>query len=365
MRMRVALLLAVGALSSGAGAQARPQIPGARLIEQARVQLDELAPDSAYVLLQAALQQQTLSSAERVRAFTLLAIAQLNRNNQPAAIQAFGQALRIEQALRIDSLASLHSDAEVVFGQARARQVVDRPVGDAPRLPALALDVRTAADTMLPADNPRLVINVQPNRVATIVAYLTPANDPTRRVWADSQASAMGHVFALPLRTAPTTLLANGDYMLRVQARDSAGQTAPLFERRVRVARVRADTQPLPPPLAASRLLPEQIPGVGSKALLIGGAFALLAVATPMALGEPTLNDGISGDATGYVVAGGVAAASVVGFLTRRQPRVHAENVAKNRDLRQRDQRQRDDILRRNAAAVQSAPVRVTVERAP
>src|SRR5437899_360525 len=105
--------LAVLAVSRGAFAQS------AQMVESARAQIEALNPDSAYALLQRALAQSD-PSAPRARAFTLLGIAELLRNNRTAAVFAFRQALRIDPSLRIDSLADLHSDVLTVFMEQRA-----------------------------------------------------------------------------------------------------------------------------------------------------------------------------------------------------------------------------------------------------
>jgi hypothetical protein len=355
----IALLLAAPCMA---------QTPAARLAEQARAQIDGLNADSAFKLLAVALRQST-TNAERLRGFTLLAITELMRGNHPAARQAFERAIRLDPSMRIDSLADLSTDAQMVFAQARTAVgplQAERPV-DAVRAP-LAVAVQVPADTTLSIANPRLVISAQPNARARLTASVIAPDLGNRVLWeqASSASESQRSMLEWSLRGADGTLMPSGRYILRVTATDSAGLAAPAFERVLRVARAAVDTQAHPAPLAASALAPERA-RVGSRTpvLIWGSSIAALIVATPMIMGNPTLNKGLSGDPTAYAVAGGVAVGSIVGFLRGGGSVPLADNVKQNQQLRDNDRLQRDAIIRANASARSQAAIRVTVEGAP
>lgn len=360
------LLAAFMALSAPCAAQ---QTPALRLAEQARAQIDGLNADSAFKLLAQALRLST-TDRERLRGFTLLAITELIRGNQPAARQAFERAIRIEPAMRIDSLAELSTDVQIVFAQARTAVGNVQPAEPAAR-EALAVSVSVATDTTLSVDNPRLLIWVQPNTRARITSSIAAADLANRVIFDHAYASdgRQLRVVEWSLRGSDGSLMAPGRYVLRVQATDSTGQATPVFERVLRLSRVAVDTQAHPLPLAATAFAPERAPGSGGTAkraaLMWGGSIAAMVVVTPMLMGNTTLNDGLSGDPTAYAVAGGVAIASVMSFVRGGRPLVLADNVKRNQQLRDDDRRRREAVVSENANARTRAPIRVTVERAP
>jgi len=364
MKARSAMVLGVTlAMSAPCAAQS----PAQRLADQARVQIDELNGDSAYVLLVAALRQNP-TPGERLRSFTLLAFAELMRSNQAAARQAFEQALRVDAAVRIDTLTELHSDAKLVFEQARTIVGTPLPASPVPEARVvLLLTVFVPADTLVLADDPWLPIIVQSNTVSRTVTTIASAAAPARPLWTDTQSAAGRRRIAWPLRQADGAVWPDGLYVLRAQATDSNGQATPFEERLLRVARARADTQVHPPLLPASAFAPEALPRTGRTMpkLIVGAAVAALAAATPTILGNADLNAGLANDPTAYAVSGGVALASVVGFVSGRRPQRLPQNVQKNRELRDNDQRLRDAIVRANAEARAKAPIRITVERTP
>jgi len=347
------------------GAPCTAQAP-ARLIAEARVQIGLLEGDSAFALLVVALGQPT-TSAEKLRGFTLMGITQLMRNNQAAARQTFEQALRIDPALIIDSIADLHSDAKLVFEQARTVVGPAPPPRaiEAPRV-ALQLTVPPSADTVLSYDDARLLIAVQTNAPSKIVSTVVATDQPNRIIWADTQATAGRLSVAIPLRGAGSDVWAVGSYALRMQAVDSTGRSTPFVERTVRLLRVAVDTQTHPPLLTAASFAPET-PVIGKRSarvLLSGGSLAAIVAAMPIVFGNRSLNAGLSSDPTSYAVAGGVALASVIGFIKGRAPnQVPADVILKNRQLRDNDQRQRAEIARANAAARLRAPIRVTMDK--
>jgi hypothetical protein len=368
MRLRsVVLSSALVIVAAPCGAQTIAQ-----RLEQARAHIEDVKAELAKPLLEGVLRQ-AATARERLRAYTLLGIAELNMANRPAARLAFDQALRIDPALRVDSLAYLDNNLILDFEDARRIFAASRPaapvVEPAPR-PALALAVHVPNDTTLAFDAPRFVIGVEPNAHARVIATIAPAASPERVIWADTQMVQTRQSIAWQMRLAPGEGSA-GAYLLRVQGSDSLRQ-APAIVRTLRVTRASVDTQPHPAPLTATAFAPESatVNGRGPRArmLLAGASLALAAVAGPMVLGNTDLNSGLSADPTAYAVAGGVAIASIVSFVKARQPsttQVLIANVEQNRRTREEDQRKRDDIVRANAAALARAGIRVTVDPVP
>jgi hypothetical protein len=116
-RFIFAVVLCSVSLTPSANAQSRP----ATLLGSARSLIEDLNADSAFALIQVALDPRIAATRpERIRGLTLLGIAELMRGNRVAGRLAFEQALRLDGNLRIDSLTDLASDAAVVFSDARA-----------------------------------------------------------------------------------------------------------------------------------------------------------------------------------------------------------------------------------------------------
>jgi hypothetical protein len=144
-------LLVVAALAALSVSAAAAQTPAGTLIAAARAQLDGLNPDSAGKLLLRALDPRAGASVqERVRAFVLYGVAELSGGHQDAAQAAFREALALDPALRVDSLADLHSDLLTVFKPLR------RPEAEPSRAPRGVLEIRG-----VPA-NGRLAVDDQP-----------------------------------------------------------------------------------------------------------------------------------------------------------------------------------------------------------
>ncbi len=340
---------------------AAAQTPAMRLLEAGRVQIDELNGDSAFALVQAGLAQST-TEAERIRGFTLLAFTELMRGSQVAARQAFEQALRLDLSLRVDSLLGLHSDAPLVFAQARQ---IAGPAPEAPVGPSLSVTLDVPADTIVPAADPRLRITLQPSYRARVTAVITPADLPGVVIWGDTQVVGGVRTAAWTMRGADGGIVAPGRYTLRVHATDSLDRSTLFVERTVQVARAPVDTQPHPAPLTATNFEPDTVylRGGGAGALAWGLALGAAVAAAPSLLGNPDVNDGQSADGTAYLVAGGVAVAGVVGFLAGSRARAMPENIRRNSELRERHRQETDAVIRGNAQAREEAGVHVTLER--
>jgi hypothetical protein len=339
----------------------------ARLTDLARKQIEDLNGDSAHALLATALRDRNVTTTERLRAFTLLAFAELLRENQSGARQAFVQALRIDPAIRIDSLSELHSDAPQLLAEVRTTLgPIVRGSADAVRAP-FALNVDIPNDTSLAAADPRLLIGLRPSARARIISTIAPAERPGSPIWADTATTTARQVVMWSLVRTDSVVVASGRYVLRLTATDSASQTSSIIERLLLVSRAVADTQRHPPPLAANAFAPETLRAGGrSPFLLVGGAsLAAMIVAIPMTMGNPDLNNGLTADASSYAVAGGIALTSVVGFVKGRPTILSAPNIERNRLLRESDRRRREEIRRTNADLVARAPIRVTTQAAP
>ncbi len=354
-------LLALFAATALAPAAVRAQSKVARLLSEARSQIDELNGDSAFVLLQQALDARAgASEAERVRGFTLVGITELMRGNRPAARQAFEQALRLDGALRIDSLADLQSDALVVFAEARAVVPVVAPAA----LVVLSVSADLPADTTIPVEGGRLRIETRPSYRSRVVATITDADAPRLILWSDTQSVGGVGTRAWSLRSREGTLVSPGRYALRVTATDSVGQVSQTIERILLVSRVPVDTTPHPPPLTAAAFAPETVRlRLGSPAGLLAGAlFGAAAALLPSSVGRTELNTGLASDQTAYAVAGAVTLAGVVGFLGGHRIRALPENIQRNREFREWDAANRARIAQANARAREAASVRVRVE---
>jgi hypothetical protein len=352
----VALVLVAAALRPPA-AQAQAE----RLIAGARARIEDLDWDSAATLLNDALRS-AATPAERTRTFTLLAITQLSKGDRGGARAAFEQALRLDAALKVDSLAELQSDVRVVFGEVRAAM----GIADAPRnegAPRLAVTVDLPPDTSVPATGGLLRIETRPTYRARVVTVVTPADQPGLIVWSDTQLVGGIHTGTWNLRGREGTLVAPGRYSLRVTARDSAQQVSPTSELILAISREVGDTTPLPPALTAAAFAPESrtLAHASPSALAAGLAIAAAVVVAPSALANAGVQKGAAAGSA-YAVAGVVSAASIVGYLrgTRVQPL--PENIAANARTRQQDAAERLRIAEANARQRQQAPVRVRVE---
>jgi hypothetical protein len=366
VRRLLALVLLLTAL--GAGAASAQQTPG-QIIAQARAKFDEFQPESAQALLERVLSPNSgATPSEQVRAWVLYGITQLWRDNAAGAQQAFRQALLREPLLRVDSLEFLHENLLRAFNAERIL-VAPAPVAPAPAAPVvvrLTVTAEVPRDTTLAAEGDLLPIAPRPSRLARGVVTVSPADAPTVVVWGDTLPAGAAGALGWNLRTREGVLATPGRYALRVTAVDSVGEVSGTIEHVLVLSRVEVDTQPLPPPLAASDFAPETLllrrgsPG----AALIGAGLGAAAALLPAALGRSELNQGLSGDGTAYVVAASVTVAGLAGFLGGHRVRPMPENALQNADLRRRDEESRTAIQAANALARESAPVRVQLEGA-
>jgi hypothetical protein len=347
----------------GASRELQAQSEAGRLIALARVQMDELNPDSAYRLLERALAAGAgATESQRVRAFTLLGITELLRdsNNRLAAEQAFEQALRIDGSLLIDTLAVLHSDALAVFTAVRARVA---PVVEAPVRQMLEVSLTLPADTTVPVQGGRLRIETRPSYRSRVMVSLAPADAPTAVLWTDSGVTSGVRTAGWNLRGRDGALVRDGRYAITVRAVDSLSQVSNIIERVVSVARVPADTAPVPPLLGPEAFAPETLQlRTAPAALALGLGLGAAAAFLPTALGSRQLNTGLDGDVTAYAVAGTVSIAGVIGFLKGQRTRVSQENIRRNRELRDMNRRRREEVTLSNQRARDNAPMRIRVE---
>lgn len=345
-------------LAGGAIAPLQAQSDAARLIAAGRQHIDDVQFEDALVKLDSALRAGT-TPTERIRAFTLLAIARLGRGDRFGARLAFEQALRNDPTLRVDSLAELDANATVVLAETRlAMGIGETRTSEAPPM-SIALEV--AADTTLAPDSPQLHLVMRPSRPGQIVASIE-ATATGATVWADTQLVASSLVRDWSLRGRDGAVL-TGEFRLRVFATDSLQQRAADLERTIIVSRVAADTQPLPAPLGPTDLLPEseRLSRGAPSVLAWGLTLGALAAFAPTMLGNGDLNSGLASDATAYAVAGGITIGSVIGYLKGSRIRALPDNAARNRLTVERDRQTRAGIERTNETARAQAPVHVVV----
>lgn len=338
------------------------QSPASRLIEQARGEIDALNVDSAFTILQLALRRAP-TGTERVRAFTLLGITQLSRDDRVGARSALEQALRLDPALRVDSLAELHTDLRTVFGEVRTALGIT----DAPRdasgtgVPRLAAVVSAPRDTVVPGSGGRLLITTVPSYRARVVLTITPVAEPGRLLWSDTAAVGATAAQSWNLRGPEGRIVPAGRYALRAYASDSLGEVSPTSERVLVIDRVAVDTVAAAEP--AGPLLPETaVLGHGpTRGLASGLIVALSAVALPSILGNSELQTGASYP-TSYAVAAVVSAASAIAFLRGNQTRPLPENVRLNAQNRERLAAERLRAAEENTRRRDAAPIRVRLE---
>lgn len=356
---RSLVIAAIGLL----GAQTlAAQVSAGRLVEQARAQLEAPNPDSAIVLLEAALQPaRGATKMEQTRAFVLYGLAHLLLDNVQAARSAFRQALQRDATLRVDSLS--------FFTDALAREFnAERAAIDLVAPPPLAVSVVMPTDTTLPASGGSLRIVARASRRARVVAVVTAADASpearTTAIWADTAGAGAEGMRAWNLRDRNGDLVSEGRYTLRVFATDSAGQDSPVLERMLVIARAAVDTQPHAPPLTPEAFAPEslRLRRASPSVLLVGVLLGATAAVVPSAVASTELNAGRATDRTAVAVAGVIAVTGVVGFLAGHRIRPLPENVDRNEQLRARDAEQRRAIVEANRAARARAAVRIVVE---
>ena len=339
---------------------ARCQSPAARLIEQAREEIDALNIDSAFTILQLALRRAP-TGPDRVRAFTLLGITQLSRDDRVGARSALEQALRLDPGLRVDSLADLHTDLRAVFGEVRTALGITDAIPAEAALPRLTTSVTVSRDTVVPASGGRLRITPLPSYRARVVLTVTPAAEPGRLLWLDTTEVEATAAQGWDLRGPDGRIVPTGRYALRAYASDSLGQVSPTVESSLVVDRVPVDTLAAPAPLGT--LLPEttQLGRGPPRALASGLMVAVSVVALPSLLGNADLQAGASYP-TSYAVAAVVSAASVIAFLRGSQTRPLPENVRLNAQKRERFVAERARVAEENVRRRDAAPIRVRLE---
>ena len=329
------------------------QEPAVDMIAGARQQIDDLNADSALTLLDQALRQ-NLPKATRVRAYTLLAIAHLSRNDRTSARAAFEQALGMDAVLRVDSLVELHSDIRLVFAEARA-------VLGLTETPSLAVSMNTPLDTTVGVTSGRLLIEVRPTFRARVVLVVSLA-DALAPTWTDTALVGGVGTLAWDLRSMSGAVVAPGRYSLRATAGAALGQMSQTVERILLVSRVPVDTQALP---MAPTALPEslQVRGGSPVSVTLGLAFGAAAAFLPTALGNPALKAGADASVAAYAVAGGVSLTGIVGLLAGHRWRQFPANTARNLEQRRSYQLRLAEVVASNRRARENADVRIRVER--
>jgi len=146
-----------------------------------------------------------------------------------------------------------------------------------------------------------------------------------------------------------------GRYLLKVMSRDPRSNASHLIELPLDLSFEVRDTQPQPPPLGPSDLLPERTPGGGGAAALIAGSsIGLSTVLLPSILAS-----GGSPSNARFVVGGAITMASLGAFLQKRPGRPIRENIAANLQTREAWERRRADVARENAERLADVRVRV------
>lgn len=338
------------------------QSEAGRLIAQARAEIEDLNWDSALVHLRKGLDASP-TDAERVRAYILLGAADVNQGNRLGGRQWFERAVRLDQQLteplfRADSLSLLHSDAPVVFGEART--AVAPVLAPSALRAALAVALDLPADTSVSPWGGGIWIETRPSYAARVEAIISSVEDRATAVWSEIAPMGGAHTSLWNLRDRSGALVRPGRYSLRATATDSAGVVSLTIERILLVSRVRVDTQALPAP---PTFAPESLRLRGSPtSMLLGLALGAAAVALPMAAGSPDLNAGLVADQTVYAVAGAVSLAGIIGFLAGHRVRSIPANIQRNRESRERYEYNRAQITQLNARVLENAPVHVQVE---
>jgi hypothetical protein len=320
------------------------QVTVSHLFDSARTYIEELAIDSATSLLRQALRPELKATdAERVRGYTLLGIAILPEAPSQAR-EAFHRALVLDPDVRVDSLADLASGLIAVFEAERAK--------------LLLLHLQTPADTLVPVQTGRLQLTARTSHRANVILSVMKGDTIVRR---DSFRVSGTSVLEWDMRSRDGAVISPGEYLLRVDAQDSTGETASAFERRLTIAVGVGDTQPAPPALDSSAFEPESVtvlshrqPKALARGLVLGTAAGLLSSLAPGGRGKT--------DAKSIVVAGAVSLAGLIGFFTEgRVIRPVPANIQHNRQVRLQDAQKREAIARANAQARSMPPLRIVI----
>ena len=345
---RAATALVLTLVLAGAGAL-RAQTPAGRSVAAARAQLEALDSDSAAVLLRFAVNPAVGASfTERVRAYTLLGIAELGRGQPPAAARALREALALDPELRADSLTDLHPDLRATLDAERAAMA---------RARALTLRPEVSSDTLIPLYGGRYHVAVVASARAWVGITITAVGD-SAPAYRDSQFVAGLVPFEWNLRRADGSPAAPGRYRVRFTAFDASGVVAMPVERDLDLERQAYDTLPLPPPIRPADLKPETtyVRRRQWTPLLRGGAFAAGAA---LLAGFGPAPSGAS-DGRAYVVGGALALGGISGFLSgRRVAQADSAAIEQNRRFREADEGRRSSVERANVLVRQQARVRL------
>ena len=325
---------------------------------------------------------------------SLRAYAAAHQEARAAAQRASDGALSVDPRIRL-----LHRMGVVAYALGRAggprayldsarsyfRQAVwlapDRPLPaaeyapgfraamDSVRAATLLVALEPTRDTTLAPADVALRLVVRPSLPSRVSVTISPVGGAGAAVHADSQVVAFPNqatAFTWNVRTAAGAL-AVGRFVVRVAARDSAGQTAPPVERQLTVGRVPVDTAAHPAALQPGDFAPESttVRPRSLGALVLGLAAAGAAAALPSALGNSDLNRGQAADATAYAVAGAVGVVTVAGFVGGTRTLPLPENAERNQRLREQYQTQLAAAIAQNRRLLDEAPVAVRFERGP
>jgi hypothetical protein len=343
--LRVTSVAGIGLLAVVLGHPVRAQSAG-ELLVAARAHLERLNVDSAAALL-ARVRDPSLraSPGQRAVASVLSGAGALILGQEASARAAFRDALVIDPLLRVDSLASLHSDLVRVFEAARAGPAT--------------LVVALPPDTVLDADSGELRIGVRTSRRVLVTASVSLGASAEPPVYQDSQLVAGVDVFSW--RPGASTPIPTGTLTLRVTVREPVTDPA-AFAATLRVERVAVDTASPPPALASTALLPEttRVRVRRPRSLLTGIAFGVAAAT----LAEMGAQGPAGRDGRALIVAGALSIGGVVGFLSGGYAnRPIPENVARNRERQATIDAARDSVASANARRRAAAGVRVVVTR--
>ena len=356
---RVSLLLVVAVLVAvgTAAGQAPQRSRAAQFIAEGRGWIDSLEARRALTVLQQALQAQP-TQAERVRAWTLFAIAQIQLNQRLLARNALGMALQLEPGLVVDSLSELApGEVNAVFNEALAAAGLSRGAG-------FGVTADVPLDTALDSQVDRLRIALRVTNRARVVLSLTREGAAGSVIWGDTLVSAGRDSAFWNLRTRDGAPAVSGAYVLRVEAQDTLGLVAAPVERRLVLERQAVDTVALPPTPEPSAFAAETLhlrPG-SPRHLLVGVLVGAAAYLMPRALGNPDLHEASTVEQGAYVAVGAAALSGLIGFLRSERVRAVPEAIAANRQLRADHEAQVRRVTDENAARRARARIRIRVE---
>ncbi len=375
MRLRSArvLVLAAGLACAGRAAQGQ-QLTVQQRLAAAKQQIIELNADSAAVLLQGVLSGGTATSQQRSWAYSLMGLTRLAAQDEHNALVMFQTALNMDARLPGDSiraLLELDSQAEAIYRQALSwyQSRAGAAVVAAPR-DSLHVGYSVAPDTVLAGEQALLAITPRPTRRARTVVTVAAVNAPVGSVLISSDTLGLGAPGALTVnlrRPDGSSYLQGGQrYRFTITAVDSFDSRASQ-DWVMRAEIQRPVTRPLPGDVPDAELRPEtlQVKQRSMPALLGGAGLGVVAALLPTAFGQSTLNSGLSGDGTAYLVAGSLTIAGVAGFLNGRRAVYSEENARYNASRLRLHEDSVQAIRRANELAQQRPPIRLVVERSP